>query len=61
MMPEGGMIGPITEETAVIAAENRVEYPFFSIAGINMEPIADVSATAEPERPANRMLERMLT
>ncbi len=29
MMPEGGMIGPITEETAVIAAENRVEYPFF--------------------------------
>ena len=44
-----------------MAAANLFEYPCFSIAGINIEPIADVSATAEPERPAKRIDERIFT
>ena len=32
-----------------------------SIAGIRVDPSADVSATADPERPANSIDDRMLT
>ena len=60
-MPLGGMIGPMTDDAAVTAAAKRRVYPFFSIAGMSMEPSAEVSATADPLRPANSMLERMLT
>ena len=55
------MIGPITELAAVIAAANFFEYPCFSIAGINIEPIAEVSATAEPESPANNIDDRIFS
>ena len=61
MIPDGGMIGPITELAAVIAAANFLEYPCFSIAGINIDPIAEVSATADPERPAKSIDERIFT
>ena len=61
MMPDGGMIGPMTELAAVIAAAKRRVYPCFSIAGISMEPSAEVSATAEPESPAKRIEDRMFT
>ena len=61
MMPLGGIIGPITDDAAVTAAENRFVYPFFSIAGMSIEPIAEVSATAEPLKPANNILDRMFT
>ena len=61
MIPDGGMIGPMTELAAVMAAENRREYPCFSIAGINIEPMAEVSATADPDRPANSMDDSTLT
>ena len=49
------IIGPITELAAVIAAANFLVYPCFSIAGINIDPIAEVSATAEPDSPANNI------
>ncbi len=46
MMPLGGMIGPMTEEAAVMAAANFRVYPFFSIAGISKIPAADSSPRA---------------
>ena len=55
------VIGPITELAAVIAAGNFFVYPCFSIAGINIDPIADVSATAEPDNPANNIEVNTLT
>ena len=55
------MIGPITELAAVIAAENFLVYPCFSIAGINIEPIAEVSATADPDKPAKSIEVKTLT
>ena len=61
IIPEGGMIGPITELAAVIAAANFLEYPCFSMAGINIEPRAEVSATAEPDNPANNMDDKTFT
>ena len=61
MIPDGGMMGPITDDAAVIAAENFLVYPFFTIAGINIEPIAEVSATAEPDRPAKSIELRIFT
>ena len=61
MIPDGGIIGPITELAAVIAAANFFVYPCFSMAGINIDPIAEVSATADPDRPANNIEVKMLT
>jgi len=60
MTDEGGIIGPIQEDAAVIAAENFRSYPAFFMAGINIEPIAAVSATALPVIPAKKTLARML-
>ena len=61
MMMLGGMMGPMIEDAAVTAAANRRVYPSFSMAGIRIEPSAEVSATAEPLKPANMMEDRMFT
>ncbi len=53
--------GSLIEEAVVTAALYSGEYPSFFIAGINVEPIAAVSATAAPVNPANRILTIMLT
>jgi hypothetical protein len=53
---EGGITGPIVEEVAVTAAEKSLSYPSFFIAGMRIEPIALVSATAAPVMPAKTML-----
>lgn len=45
----GGIIGPITEELAVTATEKSSSYPSLTMAGIRAPPIAEVSATAEPD------------
>ena len=49
----GGMIGPIAPPAATSAAEKPSRYPFSFIDGISSAPTAAVSATAEPDRPAN--------
>ena len=51
----GGIIGPITEELAVTATEKSSSYPSLTIAGISAPPMAEVSATAEPDTPAKNM------
>jgi hypothetical protein len=61
IIPDGGMIGPMTELAAVIAAANLRVYPCFSIAGTSIEPRAEVSATADPDKPAKSMEERTFT
>jgi hypothetical protein len=61
MMMLGGMIGEITEEAAVTAVLNSRSYPSFSIAGMNIEPNAAVSAIADPEIPPNMMDVTILT
>ena len=61
MMMLGGMMGPMIEDAAVTAAANRRVYPSRSMAGIRIEPRAEVSATAEPLKPANMMEDRMFT
>ena len=55
------MIGPIMELALVTAAENRSEYPSFFMAGKNIAPNAEVSATADPLSPAKIILDRILT
>jgi len=57
----GGIIGPTVEEEAVIAAEKSTSYLSFTIAGISIVPIADVSATAAPVMPAKNMDATTLT
>ena len=54
-------MGPITELAAVIAAANFFVYPSYSIAGISIYQIAEVSATAEPDKPANNIEVSTLT
>ncbi len=48
-------MGPITEELAVTATEKSSSYPSFTIAGISAPPMAEVSATADPDTPAKNM------
>ena len=48
----GGIMGPMTDEAAVMAADISRGYPRFSISGMNTRPMAEVSATADPESPA---------
>ena len=57
----GGIMGPITEEAAVIAAEKSRGYPLFSISGMKTRPMAEVSATAEPDSPAKITEAQILT
>ncbi|MBA7549415.1 hypothetical protein ES705_41896 [subsurface metagenome] len=55
------MIGPMHDEAAVTAALYLAEYPSSPIAGIIIEPIAAVSATAAPVIPAKNILVSILT
>ena len=57
----GGIIGPITEAAAVNAEEKSVSYPSSSIFGTSRVPIADISATAEPEIAAKNTFATMST
>ncbi len=57
----GGIMGPITDDAAVIAAEKFLSYPPFSIIGISRDPKAAASATAEPLIPAKSILAITLT
>src|SRR5699024_8003042 len=51
-----GKIIPIWEDAAVMAAEYLELYPCLTIAGIIIVPVAEVSATAEPETPPKNIL-----
>jgi len=57
----GGMIMPIVEDAAVMAALTLLGYFFLIISGIKILPIEAVSATEEPEMPPNTILAKMLT
>ena len=57
----GGMIGPTVAPTEQIAALKSTSYPSLTMEGIMMEPIAAVSATADPEMPPMTMLVPQLT
>src|SRR5512137_808300 len=58
---EGGMIGPMTHEArAMDVAVGRL-YPPFSMVGIIMDPMDEISATAEPETPPKNMQARIVT
>ena len=52
----GGIIGPMQPEAEISAVLFGVSYPSFFIIGSRIEPMAEVSATAEPDTPANSML-----
>ena len=50
---DGGIIGPSTEEAAVMAQEKSSSYPISRIASISILPRPPASATAVPLMPAN--------
>jgi len=50
----GGMIGAMMPPAAMRPVERLRLYPALTIIGMRMAPSAAVSATAEPDRPANR-------
>ncbi len=57
---EGGMIGPMTHDArAMDVAVGRL-YPPFSMVGIIMAPMEEISATAEPDTPPKNMQARMV-
>jgi len=56
----GGIRLPIGEEVIVTAVAKSFGYPEFDIAGIRIDPIAAVSADAEPEMPPKNMLASIL-
>lgn len=55
IMIDGGMIPPIVELTAVMAAANSGGYPAFFMPGTSSDPTVAVSATTEPFMPAKNM------
>ena len=57
----GGTSSACTEAVIVTLVANTRGKPLFSICGIITEPIADVSATAEPEMPLRKVVARTLT
>ena len=57
----GGMMGPMVEDAAVMAAEKSSSYPSSAMAGMRTDPMAEVSATAAPVTPAKNMLATTLT
>ena len=57
----GGITGVAADEAAVIAAENALEYPLFSISGTSILDCIAQSAFAEPEHPPINMLSTTLT
>lgn len=61
MLWEGGIITPWQEEVTVTATEKSLSYPESVIMGMRMEPMEDVSATAEPEIPPKNMEARIFT
>ena len=61
MMPDGGMIGPMIEETAVIAALNSALKPRRFISRTSTAPRPAASAWATPDMPEKITLATMLT
>src|SRR3982075_4159262 len=57
----GGTSSAWTEEVMVRWVANTRGEPAFSIGGIITEPIADVSATAEPEMPLRNVVASTFT
>jgi hypothetical protein len=57
----GGTSSACTEAVIVTLVANTRGKPLFSICGIITEPIADVSATAEPEMPLRKVVATTLT
>ena len=51
MLWDGGIITPWQDEVTVTATEKSLPWPESVIIGIRMEPMDEVSATAEPEMP----------
>ena len=61
IMMHGGISTPIDEAAATIAAARSDEYPARRIAGIIVEPIAEISAVVEPEIPEKNISASMTT
>src|SRR5262245_1017142 len=57
----GGTSSACTDAVMVTLVANTRGKPFFSICGIITEPIAEVSATAEPEMPLKNVVASTLT
>ena len=57
----GGTSRAWTEDVMVRLVANTRGYPAFSICGIMTEPIAEVSATAEPEMPLRKVVASTFT
>jgi hypothetical protein len=57
----GGIMGPMTAADALVAALKSGSNPFSFIIGMRKEPMAEQSATADPETPAKNMLVTILT
>ena len=57
----GGMIGPIVQADATTQTEKSEAYPSFFMAGIMIEPMAAVSAAAEPDTPEKMAAETIDT
>lgn len=58
---EGGKIGPTMAEELVTAAAKAGLKPFLRMASISMRPMPPMSASADPDIPANIMLPKMFT
>ena len=58
---DGGKIGPTIADELVTAAANAGEKPLLRIASISMRPMPPMSASAEPDMPANTRLPKMFT
>ena len=52
----GGMIGPITADPAMTEETKPPGYPWRTMAGASIEPMAAHSASATPVTPAKSML-----
>ena len=57
----GGMIGPIVQADATTQTAKSEAYPSFFMAGIMMEPMAAVSAAADPDTPEKMAADTMET
>ncbi len=57
----GGITGVTAEDAAVIAVENALEYPRFSISGTSILDCIAASAFAEPETPPINIESRTFT
>ena len=57
----GGIIIPWTEEATVRAVANSRSYPFWTIIGIMIGPVEEMSATAEPDTPPKNIESMQLT